>query len=74
MHLERKLFGAKFDEAKIQQAMTKVLEEHDKEFQFHPYDDAGHAFFSVDRPSYRVEAAKDGWKQIWAFFGEHLGK
>jgi carboxymethylenebutenolidase len=53
-------------------AMAKVLEEHDKEFQFHSYDDAGHAFFSVDRPSYRVEAAKDGWKQIWAFFSTHL--
>jgi len=53
-------------------AMTKVLEEHGKEFQFHSYDDAGHAFFSVDRPSYRVEAAKDGWKRIWAFFGTHL--
>ena len=32
----------------------------------------GHAFFSVDRPSYRLDAAKDGWKQIWAFFGTHL--
>jgi len=53
-------------------AMAKVLEEHDKEFQFHSYDDAGHAFFSVDRPSYRVEAAKEGWKQIWAWFGTHL--
>src|SRR3954451_12480586 len=53
-------------------AMAKVLEEHDKEFQFHSYDDAGHAFFSVDRPSYRVDAAKDGWKQIWSFFGTHL--
>lgn len=43
-----------------------------KTFEFHSYDGAGHAFFSVDRPSFNLEAAKDGWKQIWAFFGAHL--
>jgi carboxymethylenebutenolidase len=53
-------------------AMAKVLENRDKTFDFHTYEGAGHAFFSVDRPSYRVDAAKDGWKQIWNFFGEHL--
>ncbi len=53
-------------------AMAAVLDEHGKTFEFHSYDDAGHAFFSVDRPSYRLEAAKDGWKRIWAFFGTHL--
>lgn len=53
-------------------AMAKALEAAGKTFDFHSYDGAGHAFFSVDRPSYHLEAAKDGWKQIWAFFGEHL--
>jgi carboxymethylenebutenolidase len=53
-------------------AMAKVLEDQDKRFNFQTYEGAGHAFFSVDRPSYRVDAAKDGWKQIWNFFGEHL--
>jgi carboxymethylenebutenolidase len=53
-------------------AMAEELEAHGKDFDFHSYDDAGHAFFSVDRPSYRVEAAKDGWKQIWNFFGNQL--
>ena len=53
-------------------AMAKVLEENGKTFDFHTYEGAGHAFFSVDRPSYRVDAAKDGWKQIWNFFGQHL--
>jgi len=43
-----------------------------KTFDFHTYEGAGHAFFSVDRPSFNLEAAKDGWKQIWAFFGTHL--
>jgi len=32
----------------------------------------GHAFFSVDRPSYRPEAAVDGWQRIWAFLDQHL--
>ena len=52
--------------------MARQLDAHGKTYEFHSYDDAGHAFFSVDRPSYRLEAAKDGWKRIWAFFGEHL--
>ncbi|HEY2812399.1 MAG TPA: dienelactone hydrolase family protein [Acidimicrobiales bacterium] len=54
-------------------AMAKALEANGKTFDFHSYDGAGHAFFSVDRPSYRVDAAKDGWKQIWNFFGTNLG-
>jgi carboxymethylenebutenolidase len=53
-------------------AMAKALEANGKTFDFHSYEGAGHAFFSVDRPSYRVDAAKDGWQQIWAFFGAHL--
>jgi carboxymethylenebutenolidase len=53
-------------------AMEAALQEHGKTYEFHRYDGAGHAFFSVDRPSYRLEAAKDGWKQIWSFFGREL--
>ncbi|MGH7922886.1 MAG: dienelactone hydrolase family protein, partial [Candidatus Dormibacteraceae bacterium] len=49
-----------------------ALKEHGKAYEFHSYPGAGHAFFSVDRPSYRVEAANDGWQRIWAFFGDHL--
>ena len=33
---------------------------------------AGHAFFAVDRPSYRPVAAVDGWTKIWDFYGRHL--
>ena len=43
-----------------------------KEHEFHSYDGAGHAFFAVDRPSYRPEAAVDGWRRIWDFFGRTL--
>lgn len=54
--------------ARIADELTK----HGKTHELHSYEGAGHAFFSVDRPSYRVEAAKDGWKQIWSWFGQHL--
>ena len=49
-----------------------LLTQHGKSFEFHRYDNAGHAFFSVDRPAYRVEAANDGWEQIASFYGTHL--
>ena len=52
--------------------MEQELRAHGKTFEFHTFEDAGHAFFSVDRPNYRVEATKEGWKRIWAFFGRHL--
>ncbi len=43
-----------------------------KTYEFHSYEGAGHAFFSVNRPAYRPEAAVDGWQKIFAFFGQHL--
>jgi len=49
-----------------------ALTEAGKDFEFHRYDGAGHAFFSPDRPSYRVEAAVDGWQKIGDFFARHL--
>jgi carboxymethylenebutenolidase len=51
----------------------QILKDNDKTYEFHRYDGAGHAFFAVDRPSYRVEAANDGWERIAAFYGKHLG-
>jgi carboxymethylenebutenolidase len=52
--------------------LEQILVGQDSPHEFHRYDDAGHAFFAVDRPSYRVEAANDGWERIAAFFGTHL--
>jgi len=52
--------------------LGKALDEAGKPHEFHTYAGAGHAFFAVDRPSYRVEAANDGWEKIWGFFGRHL--
>ena len=43
-----------------------------KAHEFHSYEGAGHAFFAVDRPSYRPESAVDGWQKVFAFFGKHL--
>ena len=53
-------------------ALAAVLESHGKTFEFHTYPGAGHAFFAVDRPAYRPEAAKDGWERVFAWFGQHL--
>jgi len=35
------------------------------------YRDVGHAFHADYRPSYRAEAAKDGWSQAGAWFKSH---
>jgi carboxymethylenebutenolidase len=53
--------------------LRKELEANGKTFEFHSYPEAGHAFFSVDYPMYHRDSAREGWKQIWRFFGEHLG-
>ena len=43
-----------------------------KTYEFHMYEDAGHSFFSVDRPSYRQEAAVEGWKQVFRWYEKYL--
>lgn len=53
--------------------LEAILTEHAKPYEFHRYEGAGHAFFSVDRTAYRPEAAVDGWERIATFFAEHLG-
>jgi carboxymethylenebutenolidase len=53
--------------------LDSILTDFGKPHEFHTYDGAGHAFFAVDRPTYRVEAANDGWERIAAFFAVHLG-
>jgi len=50
------------------------LKKHNKNFEFHRYDGAGHGFFYYDRPMYRVEQALDGWQKVFAFLQKHLGK
>jgi carboxymethylenebutenolidase len=69
------LFGNddKFPTPEQVDVLEQTLREEGKDFEFHRYDGAGHAFFSPDRPSYRVEAAVDGWQKISDFFARHLG-
>jgi len=68
------LFG-KEDQAPSPEEVATLaaeLEKHGKQYEFHSYDDAGHAFFAVDRSAYRPAAATDGWKKVFDFFGRHL--
>lgn len=68
------LFGA--DDSYPSPDETKTLDGElnrlGKTHQFHTYPGAGHAFFAVDRPSYRPEAAVDGWRRIWEWFNRYL--
>ena len=43
-----------------------------KNYEFHRYDGAGHAFWSYDRPQYRQEQAMDAWAKTFSFFDKHL--
>jgi carboxymethylenebutenolidase len=52
--------------------IEKALIEAGKDYEFHRYDGAGHAFFGPDRIAYRVEAALDGWDHIWRFLDRTL--
>jgi carboxymethylenebutenolidase len=49
-----------------------MLKRFDKNYEFHRYDGAGHAFFAWYRPNYRPEQAQDGWKKVFAFFQKYL--
>jgi carboxymethylenebutenolidase len=54
--------------AELSTELTRLGKEHE----FHTYTGAGHSFFSVNRPSYRPEAASEGWERIWEFYGRLL--
>lgn len=68
------LFGAddKYPTPEETAELSKVLDDLGKPHEFHTYEGAGHAFFSVNRPAYRPEAANDGWQKIWTFYGRYL--
>ncbi|MGE0154659.1 MAG: dienelactone hydrolase family protein [Reyranellaceae bacterium] len=50
------------------QQMEKALSGAGKKHKFVVYPEAPHAFHADYRPSYRKEAAEDGWKQALAWF------
>ena len=68
------LFGADDQHPSPDQVaeLDKALTEAGKEHEFHTYEGAGHAFFAVNRPAYRPEAAVDGWEKILTWFGRYL--
>jgi carboxymethylenebutenolidase len=68
------LFGQedKFPTPEEVDELEAALKDAGKTYELHRYEGAGHAFFAVDRPSYRVEAANDGWQQIFAHYGRYL--
>jgi len=68
------LFGAddKYPSPDQVAELEDELKAQGKTYDFHSYEGAAHAFFAVNRPSYRPEAAMDGWQRIWDFFGQNL--
>jgi len=68
------LFGAedKYPSPSEVAELESALKAAGKTYEFHSYEGAGHAFFSVNRPAYRPEAAVDGWQKIFTFFGKYL--
>jgi len=48
------------------------LKKHNKTYEFHRYDNAGHGFFYYDRAAYRQEQAVDGWNKVFEFLGKNL--
>ena len=68
------LFGADDQNPSPEQTATlaEALTAAGKEFTFRTFDGAGHAFFAVDRPSYRPEAAKEGWNNIFTFLARTI--
>ena len=68
------LFGADDKHPSPEQVaeLEQELKAQGKTYEFHSYEGAGHAFFGVDRPAYRPEAAVDGWQRIFAWYGRYL--
>ncbi len=68
------LFGAEdqYPSPEHVDELERLLTEAGKEFEFHSFEGAGHAFFATSRTGYRPEAAMEGWRLIWEFFGRNL--
>jgi carboxymethylenebutenolidase len=69
------LFGAEDPAPPVDEVaeLEAALKEHGKTFEIQIYDNAGHAFFSVDSQKYRTTAALAGWQRILAWFTRYLG-
>ena len=56
----------------LQEKVVSRLKKFGKTYEFHSYDNAGHAFFSVNSTRYRPAAAMDGWKRVFAWYEKYL--
>ena len=67
------LYGAADTGIPVEQVeqMKKVLAAAKSRSEIVLYPDAPHGFFADYRPSYRLEAAKDGWKRLQAWFKKY---
>lgn len=52
--------------------LEEELQRHGKPYRFRIFEEAGHAFFAVDRDTYSPSAAVEGWVEIRDWFDEHL--
>ena len=50
------------------------LKKHNKDYEFHRYDGAGHGFFYYQYPAYRQAQAMDGWQKVFAFLEKVLAR
>ena len=66
------LFGAEDTHPSPQEneVLARSLAQVNKSFTMKTFPGAGHAFFGVDRPGYRVAAATEGWQTVFAFLRE----
>ncbi|HET7405086.1 MAG TPA: dienelactone hydrolase family protein [Candidatus Bathyarchaeia archaeon] len=69
------LFGNDDQNPSAQQVnqLEEELKKYGKNYEFHRYPGAGHGFFYYNSPSYRQEAAVDGWKKLFTFYEKYLG-
>jgi carboxymethylenebutenolidase len=68
------LFGADdtYPSPEQNDILGETLKAAGKDFTFRTFEGAGHAFFAVDRPSYRPEAATEGWTDIFSFLARTI--
>jgi carboxymethylenebutenolidase len=53
------------------EAMSDALKKAGGKSQIYVYADAPHAFHADYRPTYRKDAAEDGWQRLQAWFKQH---
>ena len=54
-------------------ALLDALQQAQRPYELHLYEQAGHAFLNDTRPdAYQQEAADDAWSQLLRFFARHL--